>query len=261
MSKDTNPHPSVQPWSRGPIFPAVIARVEHHITVWGHDLYTIQWELSYPGMEPQRYNTYDDAAQQARGLNRAKVMREQTAVYSLAAPLKPVTTVGWGNCIATDGKTDTLHTSLPNTAYPSITAAEVKAKTDAYWQQMADVINSVVPRKELDKAKAEVAALKEARSNDARLMTDAANTAARATQNEVIVRRHLDEANKMLSAVRMERDSVCKSAAAAKEDLAGVTAELDVTRGKLRKLHAAVGRLPWNVGGDDLDNAWNRTAP
>jgi len=67
---DRNPHPSVQPWSRGPIFPGVIARVE----TWSKGLagvYFTEYELAYPGQEPQRYRTYADAEQQARGLNRA----------------------------------------------------------------------------------------------------------------------------------------------------------------------------------------------
>lgn len=80
---DAKPHPSVQPWSRGPIFPAVISRVEHHVGVWGQDIYQVQWELSYPGMEPQRYNTYDDAEQQARGLNKAEALKE---AYRAAFP-------------------------------------------------------------------------------------------------------------------------------------------------------------------------------
>lgn len=78
---DRKPHPSVQAWSRGPIFPAVIARVEtyEHQLVGTFQVVPVciytEYELIYPGQKPQRYLTREDAEQQARGLNLATELR------------------------------------------------------------------------------------------------------------------------------------------------------------------------------------------
>ena len=76
--KDRNPHPSVQPWSRGPIFPAVIAQVETYAD-WGAAMnqrtalenrrLATMHELRYPGREPVQYYSYADAEMAARWLN------------------------------------------------------------------------------------------------------------------------------------------------------------------------------------------------
>ena len=70
--RDLVGHSSVQAWSAGPIFPAVIARVE---TYGDEDslhpgmLYDTHWVLYYPGRLDHYFTSYDEAFQFAQRLN------------------------------------------------------------------------------------------------------------------------------------------------------------------------------------------------
>jgi len=77
--RDLVGHSSVQAWSAGPIFPAVIARIEDHAD-WGtanpHSplaarqlVLNTRWELNYPGRMPQRFGSYEAAHTRALHLN------------------------------------------------------------------------------------------------------------------------------------------------------------------------------------------------
>lgn len=63
---DTVGHSSIQAWSAGDLFPAVIARREHYSDN-GSLRYAV-WELEFPGCELLAFGSYDDAAQAARWL-------------------------------------------------------------------------------------------------------------------------------------------------------------------------------------------------
>lgn len=107
---DKTPHPSVQTWSRGPIFPAVIKRVEEYDAYpfeikpgsfnsipgcsafeerrdfYGRPLderlVSTHWELIYPGREPEAFATHEAAETFARLLN----VQARNPVRVLAAP-------------------------------------------------------------------------------------------------------------------------------------------------------------------------------
>jgi len=66
---DRNPHPSVQAWSRGEFFPAVIKRVETRryfptyvgTKVREYHVDTPSFVVLYKGRESEPYSAYDDA--------------------------------------------------------------------------------------------------------------------------------------------------------------------------------------------------------
>lgn len=76
---DRNPHPSVQAWSRGEFFPAVIKRVEWHsncsiplFRAIFPDVVTA-FVVLYKGRESEPYSAYDDAHQVACALASGKL--------------------------------------------------------------------------------------------------------------------------------------------------------------------------------------------
>jgi hypothetical protein len=75
--KDSNPHLSIQPWSRGDIFPAIIARKEVYPP--GKTAENSEPSTSFPllldGYE-EEYATYNDAREVALALIRDPVLRD-----------------------------------------------------------------------------------------------------------------------------------------------------------------------------------------
>lgn len=67
--RDLKGHSGVQPWSRGDIFPCIIARREFYLA---GECFHQRWELSAPGAASRIFTTYDGAhADALRHLGRA----------------------------------------------------------------------------------------------------------------------------------------------------------------------------------------------
>lgn len=66
-SVDLIAHSSVQPWSAGDIFPAVINRVDYHPPE-GGEAYASRWALTLDGRREEGYASHDAAAEMARAL-------------------------------------------------------------------------------------------------------------------------------------------------------------------------------------------------
>lgn len=64
---DANPHPSVQEWSRGPLFPAVIFRTERY-SEYLENFHEKWWSVILDGVVEEGLSTYDEAEQCARGM-------------------------------------------------------------------------------------------------------------------------------------------------------------------------------------------------
>jgi 8-oxo-dGTP pyrophosphatase MutT (NUDIX family)/signal transduction histidine kinase len=75
--KDVTPHSSVQAWSRGPLFPAILTRHEYR-DAQGNVIGT-KHHLLYKGQESM-HDSYDDAAQAARDL----IAQDKSSKFSLA---------------------------------------------------------------------------------------------------------------------------------------------------------------------------------
>jgi hypothetical protein len=80
---DANPHPSIQAWSKGDIFPAVIARIERYQDNKGNALSaeccaapSVSHELTLDG-RAEEYASYDDARTVALELLVNPAMRRQ----------------------------------------------------------------------------------------------------------------------------------------------------------------------------------------
>ena len=73
--RDLVGHSGVQPWSAGPIFPGIIARVEVYSPDGAMTHFGTHWTLTYPGQPTEVFTTYDAAEATARWYNAEVAVR------------------------------------------------------------------------------------------------------------------------------------------------------------------------------------------